>query len=125
VIAAPAHQRGMPHVQLEVVLPADTRDQRVELGRGNVTDAPAELAHQVPVRAREMEERRTMRPVHVLHEPPGVERLERSVHGGEVDLRVRAVNPVREVVGGQVLLGVREQLDDQPSRGGDASPVGA
>jgi hypothetical protein len=42
-----------------------------------------------------------------------------------MDLRVRVVNPEGEVVGAQVLRRAREQLDDQPSCGRNASPVGS
>jgi hypothetical protein len=125
VIAAPARERGVAEVQLEAVVLADPRDEGVELGGGHVANAPALLAHQMAVCAREVEERWTVRLVHVLHVSPLVQGVEGAVHGREMDLRVRVVNPEREVVGAQVLRRAREQLDDQPSCGRNASPVGS
>jgi hypothetical protein len=125
VIAAPARERGVAEVQLEAVVLADPRDEGVELGGGNVANAPALLAHEMAVCAREVEERWTVRLVHVLHVSPLVQGVEGAVHGREMDLGVRVVNPEGEVVGAQVLRRAREQLDDQPSCGRDASPIGS
>jgi hypothetical protein len=125
VIAAPARERGVAEVQLEAVVLADPRDDGVELSGGNVANAPALLAHEVAVYAREVEERWTVRLVHVLHVSPLVQGVEGAVHGREMDLRVRVVNSESQVVGSQVLRRAREQLDDQPSCGRNASPVGS
>jgi hypothetical protein len=125
VIAAPARERGAVEVQLEAVVLADPRDEGVELGGGNIANAPALLAHKMAVCAREVEERRTVRLVHVLHVSPVVQGVEGAVHGREMDLRVRVVNSESQVVGSQVLRRAREQLDDQPSCGRNASPVGS
>ena len=54
---------------------------------GNVVDASALLAHEMPVRAGEVKERRPVRLVHVLDESPLVQRVERPVHGRQMDLR--------------------------------------
>ena len=66
MLLAAADERDMTDVQLEAVLLTNPRDERVELARGNVVDAPALFADEMAVCAREMEERRTVRLVHVL-----------------------------------------------------------
>jgi len=125
VIAAPARERGVGEVQLEAVVLTAPRDEGVELGGGHVANAPAPLAHEMAVCTREVEERRTVWLVHMLHVSPLVQGVEGAVHGREMDLRVRVVNPEGEVVGAQVLRRAREQLNDQPSCGRNAPPVGS
>ena len=125
MVPAAADQRDVPDVQLEGVLLAYPRDERVELGGRNVVDAAALLAHEMAVRAGEMKERRTVRLVHVFDESPLVQGVERPVHGRQMDLGMRVVNTRRQIVGGEMFGRAREQLDHEPPRGRDPPAFGA
>ena len=81
VVAALTDQSDVADVQLEAVLLPNASDECVELRGGNVVYASALLAHQMTVRAREMEERRTARLMHVLEHSPFSQRVEGPVHG--------------------------------------------
>ena len=81
VVTALTDQSDVAHVQVEVVLLPNARDEGVELRGGHVVYASASLAHQMAVRAREMEERRTARLMHVLEHSPLSQRVEGPVHG--------------------------------------------
>ena len=125
MVAATAEQRRVTDVQLELVHVANPRDQRVELSRRNVADAAAMLAHKMAMRARQVEERWPVRLVHVLHELPVAQGVEGPVNGGEMNLRMRIVNLRREIVGGEMVGGVREQLHHESTRGRDAAAFDA
>ena len=125
VLLAAADERDMTDVQLEAVLLTNPRDERVELARGNVVDAPALFADEMAVCAREMEERRTVRLVHVFYESPVVQRVKGAVHGRKMNFRVCIVNASRQVVGGEMFGRAREQLDHEPAGRGDTAAFGA
>jgi hypothetical protein len=124
VLPASTDERDMTDVQLEAVQLANPRDERVELARGNVVDTPALLADEMTVRAGEMEERRTVRLVHVFDESPFVQRVKGPVHGRKMNFRVRVVHASGQVVGGEMFGGAREQLDHEPARRRDSAAFG-
>jgi hypothetical protein len=125
VLTAAADQRDVPDLQLEVVEIANPCHERVELAGGNVVDAAALLADEMAVCAREMEERRTVRLVHVFDESPFVQRVKCPVHGRKMNFRVRVVHASRQIIGGEMFGGAREQLDHEPAGRRDAAAFGA
>jgi hypothetical protein len=125
VIPAAPDQCDVPDVQLEGVPLAYPVHEHVEFLGRNVVDTAALLAHEMAVRAREMEERRTVRLVHVLDEPPGVQGVKGPVDGRQMDLGMRVMHARRQVVGGEMFARAREQLDHEPPGGCDAPTFGA
>ena len=125
VIPAAADQRDVTNLELEVVDIADPRDERVELCRRHVVDAPALLAHEMTVRAGEVKERCTVWLMHVFHQSPAVQGVKCPVDGREMNFRMRAVHARCQLVGREMFARAREQLHDEAPRSCDASPLGA
>ena len=90
---APADERGVADAHLDPVAITQSRDELVELQRGYVADPAAHIALDVMVRARQMKERRTVRPVHVFGQSPHAQRVEGAIHRREMNLGMRGVNP--------------------------------
>ena len=60
VVATSADQRDVADLELEAVQLAHADDERVEFAGRHVVDPPALLADEMPVCAREVEERRAV-----------------------------------------------------------------
>lgn len=123
--AATTDERDVADVELEVVLLPNAGGESVEFGGGNVLYASTPLARQMTVRAREVEERRTVRLMNMLEQIPLSQRVESPVHGRQVDLGMRVVNARRKIVSSEMVARTREQLDDEAPRGGDPPSLGA
>ena len=69
--------------------------------------------------SRQVVDRVAMAEVRVRNQARGHERFERPVHGRAVHARLQSVHRVRDVVGGQVRIGGRQNLEDRHPRVGD------
>ena len=118
-------ERDLAEVEVETVSIVKPSDEGVELGGRNVVYPSALFAHQVTVRTAEVEERRPVRLMHVLDELPVAQRVERAIHGRKMNLRMRGVYARGEIVSSEVSRCAGQQLDDESTRGRDASSVGA
>ena len=59
---------------------------------------------------------------HLGDEPPLPQRVQRAVHGRQMDLGVRVLDPAGEELGGDVLARLREPFDRHAS-GADGEPA--
>ena len=123
VIPAAADQRDVTDLELEVVDVADPRDERVELRGRHIVNAPALVAHEMAVRAGEMEERSTVWLMHVFYESPIVQGVKCPVDGREVNFGMRAVHARGQLVGREMFARARQQLHHEATRSRDASPL--
>jgi hypothetical protein len=125
MVAAAANECGLTDVEIEVVAVANAADQVVELGGGYVVHGAAPLTDEMAVCTHEMEERLTVRVVNSLDEPPLAQRIECPVHRRKMNFWMRVMQTIRKIVGAQVLLRVRKEIDHHPTSSCYAVSVGA
>jgi hypothetical protein len=116
VLAALAEQREASGSQLELELVTEPDHEIVERVGGDVGHLAADLAHEVLVRLREVEERRALAAMDPLHHAPLLECFERAVHGRRRDRRMDRMEAARDVFDGEMLVRAREQLYDGAAR---------
>lgn len=117
---AQAADREVGEAGLETKPLADLAAHRVELLRAHRHDRTALLAVQVlPLAgADERVQAGTMAKVHVLDDAVRFQRLEVSIHRGDVDVR-----SVGDPLGGHRPVGGEELLEDEPPRRREAKPA--
>jgi len=125
MVAAAANECGLTDVEIEVVAVANAADQVVELGGGYVVHGAAPLTDEMAVCTHEMEERLTVRVVNSLDESPLAQRIECPVHRRKMNFWMRVMQTIRKIVGAQVLLRVRKEIDHHAPSSCDAVSVGA
>jgi hypothetical protein len=117
---ATAHEREVAGMQLEVVVVAQTRDERRELLGRKVDHVAARLAHEMLVVERQVVDRRPVADVDVLDDPHAHQRFHRSVDRGEVDRRLAEADQTRDLVDREMVVATGEELDHEATRLGDA-----
>ena len=122
VSRAVAHEREVAGPDLEAIPVAELPGQGVERRDGHVDDGAALLAHEVLVGPAEVVDGGTVAQVRVLDDAEILEQAERPVHGRGVDVRVRLVHRVGDLLGGEMTFGADQRAQHGTPGRGDPEP---